>query len=365
MVNSRGGDRPDESRRGPSDEREDRTRDSGALFGRSASDRANELARGDEGDLTRDEGLGGVPVMPAGAAVGSGSLSSGTAGSAAGAGAAAVALDQSDFGQDDVRTGWPVLTADDATLGDVVEVGPERILVERTDREGRIYIPYTGVRSLDDKKVRLGVASAELDDMDWQQILPQSARPVATAGSSDADDDDRPGPTGGSRIDSAPPVTTGRGVEEGPTSHVIRTADRYESEGTAAQYTAEPGRVGGAQAEASPIPLLPPTPPKEMGPMRDTRSVMDNVRETFQSATHGQMSPNEPKEAFADMFSFLENIPNSVYYLATVGSVLTSLWLFLSGKRWESLFVGLWAPTIVSASMFYKLLRPSHEVRRM
>ena len=98
--------------------------------------------------------------------------------------------------------------------------------------------------------------------------------------------------------------------------------------------------------------------------MPDARSMFGNVKDTITRTTQGKPSAEESKEAFADMFSVLENIPNSVYYLGTVASVLTSLWLFLSGKRWESIFVGLWAPTIISASMFYKLLRPSHEVRR-
>ncbi len=88
------------------------------------------------------------------------------------------------------------------------------------------------------------------------------------------------------------------------------------------------------------------------------REMMGNAQETMRGMQQG-----DPGDMMGGMFSFMENIPNSFYYFGMIGSVITSLWLFLSGKRWESLFVGLWAPTIITASMFYKLLRPSHEVR--
>jgi hypothetical protein len=36
--------------------------------------------------------------------------------------------------------------------------------------------------------------------------------------------------------------------------------------------------------------------------------------------------------------------------------------LFLSGKKLEAIFVGLWAPTILNLGLYNKLLRPSNEV---
>lgn len=80
--------------------------------------------------------------------------------------------------------------------------------------------------------------------------------------------------------------------------------------------------------------------------------------EMGKEASHGKH-----EEAVGDMFAFMESIPTSTYYFAMIGSILASLALFMSGKRWESLFVGLWAPTIITSSMFYKLLHPSHEMK--
>ncbi|MBI3948603.1 MAG: hypothetical protein HY321_22005 [Armatimonadetes bacterium] len=60
----------------------------------------------------------------------------------------------------------------------------------------------------------------------------------------------------------------------------------------------------------------------------------------------------------------LENLSSTAYFAGMLGSIITSLVLFLVGKRQWSLFVGLWAPTILNMGMFNKLLRPSQEIRR-
>jgi hypothetical protein len=65
------------------------------------------------------------------------------------------------------------------------------------------------------------------------------------------------------------------------------------------------------------------------------------------------------EEAQETFFGFMETIPSKYYYFAMVGSVVASLLLFLNGKRWESLFVGLWAPTLINVGLFYKMIRPS------
>lgn len=57
----------------------------------------------------------------------------------------------------------------------------------------------------------------------------------------------------------------------------------------------------------------------------------------------------------------LENISPNVYFAGVLGSILLSLGLFLGGKRQWSLFVGLWAPTILNAGLFAKMLRPSEK----
>jgi hypothetical protein len=57
----------------------------------------------------------------------------------------------------------------------------------------------------------------------------------------------------------------------------------------------------------------------------------------------------------------IEDLPSSVYYGGVAGSILLSIALFLSGKKHEGLFVGLWAPTILNLGLYNKLLRPSRE----
>lgn len=57
----------------------------------------------------------------------------------------------------------------------------------------------------------------------------------------------------------------------------------------------------------------------------------------------------------------IENMPSSVYYGGVFGSIFLALGLFLSGKRQEGIFVGLWAPTILNLGLYNKLLRPSRE----
>ena len=43
--------------------------------------------------------------------------------------------------------------------------------------------------------------------------------------------------------------------------------------------------------------------------------------------------------------------------------MILSAGLFLLGRRQSSQFIGLWVPSIISLALFYKLLRPSSEVR--
>ncbi len=62
-----------------------------------------------------------------------------------------------------------------------------------------------------------------------------------------------------------------------------------------------------------------------------------------------------------DILEAIENLPSSVYYGGVFGSILLSIVLFLSGKKQEGIFVGLWAPTILNLGLYNKLLRPSRE----
>ena len=56
-----------------------------------------------------------------------------------------------------------------------------------------------------------------------------------------------------------------------------------------------------------------------------------------------------------------EETPAKLYLAAVGGSIAASLLLFLAGRKQASLFVGLWAPTILNLALVSKLLRPSHE----
>ena len=49
------------------------------------------------------------------------------------------------------------------------------------------------------------------------------------------------------------------------------------------------------------------------------------------------------------------DITPTVVPLVVGGTIALSAALFFSGRRWESLFVGLWAPTILAVGMFYRL----------
>jgi hypothetical protein len=56
-----------------------------------------------------------------------------------------------------------------------------------------------------------------------------------------------------------------------------------------------------------------------------------------------------------------EQIPAKLYLAAVGGSIFASLALFLAGRTQASLFVGLWAPTMLNLALVSKLLQPSQE----
>jgi hypothetical protein len=72
---------------------------------------------------------------------------------------------------------------------------------------------------------------------------------------------------------------------------------------------------------------------------------------------------NRPDERagslFDRFFRTMMSIPSEVYFFATVASIVGSALLYSSGRRHSALFVGEWAPTLLTAALFYKLLRPS------
>jgi len=70
-------------------------------------------------------------------------------------------------------------------------------------------------------------------------------------------------------------------------------------------------------------------------------------------------NPMAPEAAQQRVFTFLSSIPSTTYIYAMLGSVAASAVLYLMGRRHTALFVGEWAPTLVTIGLFYKLLRPS------
>ncbi len=62
-----------------------------------------------------------------------------------------------------------------------------------------------------------------------------------------------------------------------------------------------------------------------------------------------------------DALEAVENMPSTVYFGATLGSIILAAVLYLSGRRHAGIFVGLWAPTILNLGLYNKLLRPSQE----
>jgi hypothetical protein len=67
------------------------------------------------------------------------------------------------------------------------------------------------------------------------------------------------------------------------------------------------------------------------------------------------MQADVPTERF---FETMMSIPSEVYFYATLGSIVASAVLYFTGRRHTALFVGEWAPTLLGAALFYKLLHP-------
>ncbi len=62
-----------------------------------------------------------------------------------------------------------------------------------------------------------------------------------------------------------------------------------------------------------------------------------------------------------EILETVENMPSSVYFGGVFGSIILSLYMYLTGRRQAAIFIGLWAPTILNLGLYSKLLRPSQE----
>ena len=65
-------------------------------------------------------------------------------------------------------------------------------------------------------------------------------------------------------------------------------------------------------------------------------------------------------EAQGQYFEVTDKVPESVWYWASLVSIVASMVLFFAQKRQESVFVGQWAPTFLLFGLFHKVLKPSH-----
>lgn len=82
-----------------------------------------------------------------------------------------------------------------------------------------------------------------------------------------------------------------------------------------------------------------------------------------------QQMPSRP-EPTQQIFEVSEKLPSSLFFWLAMGSIATSAFFWLIGRRNWSLFLGQWAPTFLILPLFYKLLRPSqerpiHEIREV
>lgn len=59
-------------------------------------------------------------------------------------------------------------------------------------------------------------------------------------------------------------------------------------------------------------------------------------------------------------FRVTDQVPGSVWYWSAVASIGVSAYLFLTGKRDWSLFVGQWPPTFLLFGLYHKLIGSAH-----
>lgn len=96
--------------------------------------------------------------------------------------------------------------------------------------------------------------------------------------------------------------------------------------------------------------------------MEKAESQMQGMAEKAKEA--GSQALHRADQATSAPMRMGEEAPSKAYVAAVAGSILASFGLFLAGRTAAGIFVGLWAPTILSFGIFNKLLRPSQESMR-
>ena len=85
------------------------------------------------------------------------------------------------------------------------------------------------------------------------------------------------------------------------------------------------------------------------------------MRETMRGQVREARERMEEQGPLYGMMEQMAAMPSSTYWFAMLGSILASLALFLTGRRYAAIFVGLWVPTFLNVGLFYKLLHPERE----
>ncbi|MHB1133598.1 MAG: hypothetical protein ACYC4L_14595 [Chloroflexota bacterium] len=70
---------------------------------------------------------------------------------------------------------------------------------------------------------------------------------------------------------------------------------------------------------------------------------------------------NRGEQFSGEIFSIFERVSGRTWSWLALGSIVASFFLFMTGKRSWSLFVGEWAPTFLLGALFFRLLGPSSE----
>ncbi|MBI2940582.1 MAG: hypothetical protein HYY04_09110 [Chloroflexi bacterium] len=123
----------------------------------------------------------------------------------------------------------------------------------------------------------------------------------------------------------------------------------------------ESGTEARQKSERAPTRVSVQEPGRESGPESGPASGIESGMEVQRMERFERGAMERVEETTFDILGFLESIPDSVFYLGTLASVLTSVGLYFAGRKWESLFVGLWSPSVLTMGLFLKLLRPSRE----
>ncbi|HEX4206646.1 MAG TPA: hypothetical protein VHZ51_21095 [Ktedonobacteraceae bacterium] len=80
-----------------------------------------------------------------------------------------------------------------------------------------------------------------------------------------------------------------------------------------------------------------------------------------------KLSPDATKEATRNAqgqyFRATDQVPQELWYWASLASIIGSALLFVGGKRDWGLFVGQWPPAFLLFGLYHKLLHPSTTLR--